>query len=114
MNIVLELKADPELLGALVAIKENLEQILAHRGINASDETKIESIAAEKTSVNVKSEEASSKEITLEEVRAVLAAKAQAGMQPQVKALITKYGGEKLTDLESSCYAELLQEAQVL
>ena len=52
--------------------------------------------------------------ITLEEVRAVLAAKAQAGMQPQVKALITKYGGEKLTDLESSCYAELLQEAQVL
>ena len=52
--------------------------------------------------------------ITLEEVRAVLAAKAQAGMQPQVKELITKYGGKKLTDLEPSCYAELLQEAQVL
>lgn len=52
--------------------------------------------------------------ITLEAVRAVLAAKSQTGKQPEVKALITKYGGKKLTDLEPSCYAELLQEAQVL
>lgn len=52
--------------------------------------------------------------ITLEQVRAVLAAKAQAGKQPEVKALITKHGGQKLTDLKPSCYEDLLKEAEVL
>lgn len=52
--------------------------------------------------------------ITLEQVRAVLAAKSQAGKQPEVKALITKHGGQKLTDLNPSCYEELLKEAEVL
>ncbi|MPN06086.1 hypothetical protein SDC9_153341 [bioreactor metagenome] len=54
------------------------------------------------------------KPITLEEVRAVLAAKSQAGKQPEVKSLITKHGGQKLTDLNPSCYEELLKEAEVL
>ncbi len=54
------------------------------------------------------------KPITLEKVRAVLAAKSQAGKQPEVKALITKHGGQKLTDLNPSCYEKLLKEAEVL
>lgn len=52
--------------------------------------------------------------ITLEEVRAVLAAKSQAGKQPEVKALITKFGGNKLTDIDPQHYHKLMQEAQVL
>lgn len=111
MNVILELKADSELLGALVAIKESLEQILSYK-VSTQDEAQIEAIEGEQASTNVKSKE--SEVITLEAVRAVLAAKSQTGKQPEVKALITKYGGKKLTDLEPSCYAELLQEAQVL
>lgn len=53
-------------------------------------------------------------QITTEMVRAALAEKSQAGKQMEIKALITKYGGNKLTDLDPSCYKELLKEAEVL
>lgn len=52
--------------------------------------------------------------ITLEQVRAVLAEKSQSGKQQQVKILIQKHGANKLTDVEPSCYKELLKEAEVL
>jgi len=54
------------------------------------------------------------KPITIEKVRAVLAEKSQSGKQPEVKALITKYGAKKLTDIDPACYKELLREAEVL
>lgn len=52
--------------------------------------------------------------ITIEKVRAVLAEKSQSGKQPEVKALITKYGAKKLTDIDPVLYGELLNEAEVL
>lgn len=52
--------------------------------------------------------------ITIEMVRAVLAEKSQSGKQPEVKALITKYGAKKLTQIDSSLYKQLLAEAEVL
>lgn len=52
--------------------------------------------------------------ITLEQVRAVLAAKSQSGKQPEVKALIQKYGAEKLTALDKACYKDLLKDAEEL
>jgi hypothetical protein len=52
--------------------------------------------------------------ITIEKVRAVLAEKSQGGKQPEVKALITKFGAKKLTDIDPSCYEELIKEAGVL
>ena len=50
----------------------------------------------------------------IETVRAVLAEKSQSGKQPEVKALITKYGAKKLTDVDPAFYRELLAEAEVL
>ena len=52
--------------------------------------------------------------ITLVEVRAKLAAISQTDKQKEVKALITKFGANKLTDLDPSCYGELLKEASEL
>jgi methyl coenzyme M reductase beta subunit len=52
--------------------------------------------------------------ITLEQVRAILAEKSQSGKQQQVKALIQKHGANKLTDIDPSCYKNLLKEAEVL
>lgn len=55
-----------------------------------------------------------SEPITIEEIRGVLATKSQAGKQPEVKALIAKFGAKKLTDIDPTCYEELLREAEVL
>lgn len=49
--------------------------------------------------------------ITLEKVRGVLASKSQGGKQPEVKKLIAKFGAKKLTDIDPTCYEQLLKEA---
>jgi len=56
----------------------------------------------------------SEKPVSLEQIRAILAEKSQSGKQPEVKALITKFGAKKLTDIDPACYKELLQEAEAL
>ncbi|WP_307992445.1 rRNA biogenesis protein rrp5 [uncultured Clostridium sp.] len=62
-----------------------------------------------KTKVNTKE-----KVISIENVREVLASKSQDGKQKEVKALIQKYGANKLTDLEPTCYKDLLKDAEEL
>lgn len=61
-----------------------------------------------------KVEESKEEPISIERVRAVLAEKSQSGKQPEVKALITKYGAKKLTEIDPACYKDLLAEAEVL
>lgn len=51
-------------------------------------------------------------EVTLEEVRAKLAALMQAGKQKEVKTLLQKHGGEKLSDIPKSNYPVLLKDAE--
>lgn len=53
-------------------------------------------------------------EYTLEQVRAKLAALAQAGKQKQVKSLITSFNVKKLTDVPEEKYAELMERAEEL
>lgn len=52
--------------------------------------------------------------IRLEDVRAVLAAKSRDGYGAQVRALIAKYGGGKLSDIDPADYGSLLKDAEVL
>ncbi|MCI7723375.1 rRNA biogenesis protein rrp5 [Ruminococcus sp. AF42-9BH] len=54
------------------------------------------------------------KEVTLEDVRAVLGQKSQAGMTAEVRELIRKYGGTRLSDIDPAQYKALLAEAEVL
>ncbi len=51
-------------------------------------------------------------EYTLEQVRAQLAALAQAGKQKQVKELITCFDVKKLTDIPESKYPALMEKAE--
>ena len=51
---------------------------------------------------------------TLEDVRAVLAVKSQNGLTAEVKGLITKYGGTKLSDVDPAHYADIIKDAEVL
>lgn len=54
------------------------------------------------------------KPLTLEEVRAVLAEKSRAGHTAEVKALLTKHGAEKLSEVDPTEYPALLADAEVL
>lgn len=54
------------------------------------------------------------KQLTLEEVRAVCAEKSRAGFTAEVKAIITKYGEDKLSAVKPEDYAAVLAEVEVL
>ncbi len=62
----------------------------------------------------VKQEPKSEKVLKLEDVRAVLADKSRSGKTVEVKALITSFGAEKLSDIDPNSYAELMKKAEVL
>jgi predicted Holliday junction resolvase-like endonuclease len=61
-----------------------------------------------------KTEKPKKKEITLEEVRAKLAEKSQAGLTGEVREIIKKYGGSKLSEVAQEHYADMLKDAEVL
>lgn len=54
------------------------------------------------------------KAYSFEEVRAVLAAKSRDGHTDEVKAVISSFGVEKLSDIDPSKYEELLQKMEVI
>ena len=54
------------------------------------------------------------KEISIEEVRAVLAAKTQAGKRREVKELLLKYDSGKLSGVKPENYAALMADAETL
>ena len=54
------------------------------------------------------------KEISIEEVRAVLAAKTQAGKRREVKELLLKYDSGKLSGVKPENYAALMAAAEAL
>ena len=53
-------------------------------------------------------------EVTLEQVRAKLAEKSQAGLTAEVREIIKKYGGSKLSEVDPKHYADMLKDAEVL
>ncbi len=56
----------------------------------------------------------SEKQVSLEEVRAVLAEKSHAGFTDEVRELLEKYGAEKLSLVDPANYAALLKDAEGL
>lgn len=56
---------------------------------------------------------AAKKEYTLEDVRGILARKSQNGLTAEVKGLIEKYGGTKLSDIDPTHYADIIKDAEV-
>ena len=53
-------------------------------------------------------------ELTLEQVRAVLADKSHQGHTAEIRALLQKYGASKLSQIDPADYKALLAEAEVL
>lgn len=53
-------------------------------------------------------------QVSIEDIRAVLAEKSQDGKSREVKALLNQYGVAKLSAVEEKDYPELLQKAKAL
>ena len=53
-------------------------------------------------------------DITLEDVRAVLADKSRLGKTVQVRELIQKYGADKLSEVPQTYYTDILKDAEAL
>lgn len=54
------------------------------------------------------------KELTLEEVRAVLGEKSRAGFTAEIQALLQKYGASKLSGIDPKHYEALLKDVEGL
>lgn len=52
--------------------------------------------------------------LTLEQVRAVLAEKSRAGHTAEIRALLKKYGADRLSAIDSADYKALLADAEEL
>ena len=53
-------------------------------------------------------------EVTLEQVRGVLADKSRSGKTAEVRAIIQKFGADKLSGIDPKDYPAILKEAEVL
>ncbi len=65
-------------------------------------------------SMQNKPEEAPKKQLSLTEVRAVLAEKSRAGFTKEVKELLIKHGADKLSEINPDEYEALITEVEVL
>lgn len=120
INVKVRLES-PELMAALLAFAEALPQmqlgdilpIKKGQTIKSNGEViKTESKNEETVKEEIKKEEV--KDIALEDVRAKLASLSQAGKQKEVKALIKKFGANKLTEVATENYEALLKEAEAI
>ena len=86
---------------------------------NLADSIQELCVATTETSnkVEEKVEHANSKkeiQVTLEEVRGILAKKSQEGKSSEVRNLIQSYGVTKLSEINEDDYADLFKKAEVL
>lgn len=90
----------------LIGISETLTELFA-----STEEVKEE---VPKTKEELAPQKEEPKKHTFEEVRAILAAKSRDGHTDEVKAVISSFGVEKLSDIDPSQYEELLQKVEVI
>lgn len=99
----------------LLAVSEGVRALAgkAH-SCNCNKKQEEERGLKDEESGNEKKQEKQEDAVTIEQVRAVMAAKSQDGKTQQVKALIQKYGADKLSGVQPEKYVDLLRDAKVL
>lgn len=104
---------------ALVAESIRAMAALQMQGTEAEDKKKKEKTDTEKNGKSAKADEkdtmdSGKKEVSVEDIRAVLAQKSQDGKSKEIKELLGKFGAVKLSAVKPEDFPVLLQEAQVL
>ena len=103
-------KAIENLTSTVPVKKESVAtQNIASKEIQKSSEAGEEVVSKPATKEKKKSSKVT---VSLEDVRAKLAALTQNGKQSEVKTLIKKHGGKKLSDIPEDKYPELLKDAE--
>lgn len=105
MKLLLDVIADVR------ALADSLQTLADAMAENETSATETEVTKEEK---KLGKKTISKKEYTLEDVRGVLAEKSKDGFTAEVKALIEKFGGEKLSDIKHENYADIMKEGSVL
>lgn len=90
----------------LMEIKEDAENLVSSIGVLL---TALESDEELPTEEKVKQEE---KTYEIEDVRKILADKSRLGHTAKIRELLVKYGAKKLSEIESSKYKDLVEEAE--
>ncbi len=109
LDVVSDLKSLAESIEILVHAMESNEE-------PTKKKSKVKAMVEEPETKESEVEEASDEEVqeekqpTLEEVRAAMADKSRDGHREAVKAIITKYGANNLSSLDSKHYAAALKE----
>lgn len=92
-----------------LTIADGFEKLAAgYRALAREIESPVNETSAVQTESSIK------KEITIEEVRAVLVAKSENGKRKEVKDLLFKYDSGKLSGVKKSDYAALMADAEAL
>ena len=95
-------------------VKLLLNVVSDMRSLADSIQAVADAMAGNEPTKAVKESEPKKKEIILEEVRAKLAEKSQAGLTAEVREIIKKYGSSKLSEIDPEHYADVLKDAEVL
>lgn len=94
-----------------LSLAEGYEKLAAgYRALAKDQHNGPETVAEEKSAP----EQAAKKDISIEEVRALLASKTQAGKRREVKELLLKYDSGKLSGVKPEDYAALMADAEAL
>lgn len=110
IKLLLDIIADVRHLGD--SLEAYAEALTASDKLNPDDFEQIYPLVEEQAETVPKTEPP--KEVTLPEVRAVLANKSRAGFTNEVKQLLMKHGAEKLSGIAETEYAALMKEAENL
>ncbi|KUO73452.1 MAG: hypothetical protein APF81_19780 [Desulfosporosinus sp. BRH_c37] len=114
-KIEITFKSD-ELILALIRLAEALENKQRSVDVDEPDEVveKEEPPIAPEQPEDIKPPAKNEKPVTLEQIRAVLTAKSQAGKKAAIQGLFKKYNADKLTAVDPMRYADLFKEAEAL
>lgn len=112
IKLLLDIIADVRHLGD--SLEAYAEALTALDKLNPDDFEQIYPPVEEQPKAETIPETEPPKEITLSEVRAVLANKSRAGFTNEVKQLLMKHGAEKLSGIAETEYAALMKEAENL
>lgn len=93
----------------LIGISDTLRELFS-----TAEEEKPAKEPKKKEAMAEKKQKPERKAPSLTDVRAVLADKSRNGYTSDVKALLLKYGADKLSDINSADYEALLTEAKVI
>ena len=105
LNVVEDVRS---LINCYQTLAEDLQELCESFSENEN------SVSTSKSGLSETSEEDKTNKptITLEEVRTVLAKLAQDGKQAELKALIGKFGANRLSEVESKHYPAILKEVE--